>query len=309
MSTHKTEAVVILLFAFALVLCGTAPLLAQRKGGGLRGGGADLGPGSIVPMEYDNAPFDLTRGWLPRAYGGHNIQVVYKSFENGAAKMLRGDGAGRDMGTMPLSWMDKADSVYAFHVKPSEVRYEKREEKIRVSCQLWSVLGQGTPEREKSGFRIAYVPQVDHSYTYTGPDGRNIEIEEVKFREYTVAFGNIDSFPVERHPEQAKGSPLSLDDSLRAGAVVARSAATKEQADQLERNIRLLVLCRLVEPFVTSETVNVKGTPEKPGEYLAQHEYLHVRLLELWLYDAYSGKVLQKIGPDNDKNRPDLPLP
>ena len=66
---------------------------------------------------------------------------------------------------------------------------------------------------------------------------------------------------------------------------------------ELERNLRLLVVCRLIEPYATSETVEVKGTPESPGEYLAEHKYLHVRILELWLYDAYTGKVFAKIGP------------
>jgi hypothetical protein len=43
------------------------------------------------------------------------------------------------------------------------------------------------------------------------------------------------------------------------------------------KNLRLLVLCSLAEPYTTSEAVRVAATPERPAEYQARHEYLHVR--------------------------------
>ena len=168
-------------------------------------------------MEYDNAPFDITRERLSEAYGGHNIQVVYNTVRTGLPKAAQVSEAGQSTETIPLSWAQKDDSIYAFQVKPAEVAYDKHGQKIRVSCQVWSILTQGRPDRTKSGFRIAYIPRVDHTYTYTGGDGKKTEIEELKFREYTVAFENLGAFPVERHAEQAKGAYAAgtLDESLK----------------------------------------------------------------------------------------------
>jgi hypothetical protein len=195
----------------------------------------------------------------------------------------------------------KADSIYAFQVKPADISYHKREQMMRVYCQLWTILAKGTADKTKNGFRVDYIPQVDNSYAYTAADGKKIEIEEVKFREYTVAFENLREFPIEKSSlpaKQAKEKPAtSLDDALKGETIVADFPAAKAEAGELERNIRLLVLCNLAAPYVTSETVHKEGTPEKPGEYLAQHQYLHVRLLELWFYDASTGKVFMKIGP------------
>ena len=129
--------------------------------------------------------------------------------------------------------------------------------------------------------------------------------KSLKFREYTVAFENLSDFPVQKEPlaeaEQEKGKSLSsLDDALMVSSIVFGAPAGKKEAEQLQRNVRLLVLCAPVEPYVTSETVQVKPTAEKPGEYLAQHRYVHVRLLQLWVYDAYSGRILKKIGPSEE---------
>ena len=287
---------IILLLVPLVIVCGSELAQAQRRGGKLEGGESGPSFEKIVPLEDDNSPFDITRERLPRAYGGHNIQTVYDAIQNNMATVAQGHDPERNAQSIPPGSTLNGDSVYAFQVKPAEIAYDKREQKVRVSCQVWSILVQGKPDTTKSGFRIAYVPRVDHSYTYAGPNGRNIEIEEVKFREYTVAFENLAAFPLERRSEPTKAlSARSLDDSLRDGTIVAETPAAKEQSDQLKRNVRLLVLCHLAEPYVTSETIDVKGTSEKPGEYLAEHKYLHVRLLELWLYDAYSGRVLQKM--------------
>jgi hypothetical protein len=201
----------------------------------------------------------------------------------------------------PLTGTLKAGSTYAFQVTPADISYNKREQMMRVYCQLWTILAKGTADKAKSGFRVDYIPQVDNRYAYTTADGKKIEIEEVKFRECTVAFENLREFPVEKsslQAKQAKEKPVtSLDDALKGETIVAHFPAAKAEAGQLERNVRLLVLCNLASPYATSEILHEEGTPEKPGEYLAQHQYLHVRLLELWFYDASTGKVFMKIGP------------
>jgi len=262
----------------------------------------------FVPVEYDAMPLDTTRGQLPRAYGGHNIRVIYNSLQNSAAS---GTAEGQDPGMtglradLPVTGGLKAGSVYAFQVKPVDISYRKGEQAMRVTCQLWTVLAKGTADKTKSGFRVDYIPQVDNSYAFTAADGKKIEIEEVKFQEYTVAFENLREFPVEKGPPpagRAKEKPAtSLDDALKSETIVAAFPAAKAEAGELERNIRLLVVCNLVAPYATSEIMHETGTPEKPREYLAQHYYLQVRLLELWFYDASTGKVFMKIGPGRRK--------
>jgi len=313
LKTCGRRVTVTLLLVCFIVFCGTDLLLAQRRGGTREGQSTGAGPGvmeKIVPMEYDTMPFDITRGQLPPAYGGHNAQAIYNSVQNSMARgAAAGVAEGQDPGIrmtrlhagFPLTGTLKAGSTYAFQVTPADISYNKREQMMRVYCQLWTILAKGTADKAKSGFRVDYIPQVDNRYAYTTADGKKIEIEEVKFRECTVAFENLREFPVEKsslQAKQAKEKPVtSLDDALKGETIVAHFPAAKAEAGQLERNVRLLVLCNLASPYATSEILHEEGTPEKPGEYLAQHQYLHVRLLELWFYDASTGKVFMKIGP------------
>lgn len=206
-----------------------------------------------------------------------------------------------------MAWALIPGSVYAFQVKPFDVAYDKREQTIWVYCRLWTILAHGGADMGKLGFRIDYIPQVDNRYDYTGADGKKVEIEDVKFTEYTAAFANLSEFAVEKAglpagSGQPKGKSFSsLDDALMFKSIIMGAPAPKKGMEDVALNVRLLAVCRLARPYVTSETVQVRGTPEKPGEYLAQHRYLHVRLLQLWLYDAFSGRVLKKIRPAEER--------
>jgi len=317
LKTCGRRVTVALLLACFIVFCGADLLLAQRRGGTREGQSVGGGSGAmekIVPMEYDTMPFDITCRQLPRAYGGHNARVIYNSVQNSMAKGAAACSAeGQDPGIcmtrlradLPLTGTLRAGSIYAFQVKPADISYNKHEQMMRVYCQLWTILAKGTADKAKSGFRVDYIPQVDNRYAYTAADGKKIEIEEVKFREYTVAFENLHEFPVEKSmppAERAKEKPVtSLDDELKGETIVADFPAPKAEAGQLEQNARLLVICNLASPYATSEILHEEGTPEKPGEYHAQHQYLHVSLLELWFYDASTGKVFMKIGPGQRK--------
>ena len=203
----RSVTVILLLVCFVL-FCGTDLALAQRRGGTRTSrpvAGPDMDMEKFVPVEYDAMPFDITRGQLPRSYGGHNIRVIYNSLQNSVANSAAaGAGGGQDPGTaglragLPVTGGLKTGSVYAFQVKPTGISYRKGEQTMRVTCQLWTVLAKGTADKAKSGFRVDFIPQVDNSYAFTAADGKKIEIEEVKFQEYTVAFENLREFPVEK---------------------------------------------------------------------------------------------------------------
>ncbi len=263
------------------------------------GGGVAGSP--FVRVEYDKMPFDVSREQLPPRYGGHNVQDVYNAIKNNPA-MNRGQMEGQNTALGTALYMTTG-STFAFQITPAYLTYEKHEQMMRAYCQLWKILAKGSEDGTKNGFRIEYIPTLENRSTYKGADGRDIEIEEIKFREYTIAFENLVEFRIERgrFPDKQtkdKDRPAaSLDDTLKDDFIVAAFPAKKADAEALEANLKLLAICNLAGPYATSEIVRRVSTPERPGEYLAEHDYVHVRLLELWFYDALMGKVLAKIRP------------
>jgi len=300
--------------AICLLLCSPTHLPAQRRGGGWGlkpgGGGSDQDKGPVYSHEFDQTPFDITRERLPRAYMGHNIQLVHNAVKNmlaerrggqeTGAEHLRGQGREDDP---PLLAALNLNSIYAFQVKPAEVLYHSGEHTLEAYCELSPVLANGREDETRRGFRVIYAPQVDNRFTYTDDKGAQIEFEELKFREYTAAFRNFRDFPVEKAvlPSMNQAGKSSAgrgqENSLAREMIIGSFEVEPKAVKQLLESTRLLVVCNLADPYATSETVELHGTPEKPREYLAVHEYLQVRLLGLWFYDVVTGRILKKIGP------------
>jgi hypothetical protein len=260
--------------------------------------------------EFDRTPFDITRKRLPPVYIGHNVELVYNSVRNmpperrggqdTAAEHPRGSGSEDDP---PVLAALKLGSVYAFQVKPAEILYHSREHTLEAYCELSAVLANGRDDGTRRGFRVVYAPQVDNRFTYTDAKGARIDFEELKFRETTVAFQNFRDFPVETAVlpslrRAGKGiAGRGEENGLAREMIVGSFEIDPKAAAQLVESTRLLVLCNLADPFASLETIHLQGTSEKPREYLAVHEYLQVRLLELWFYDVVTGKIFMKIRP------------
>jgi hypothetical protein len=266
--------------SFALfVIVSTNSLYAQQRGG-RRGGpprtGAGGPPGTaprtMLPPEFDNRPFDSTLQQLPPQYLGCDAELAYTRIKNGK------EGSALDL-----------TSTYAFRFNPEERPYNAHDKILQVYCPFSTVLENGKEDGTKRGLSVKYQPRVDNKHIGTNAYGAKVEFEELKFREYLVAFTNFKEFPME------KGGGESI---------MGKVQVPPADAAQLGESIAVLLVCTLVEPYIASDSVQQKPTPEKPRDYLAQYYYLNVHLLELWFYDFNTGKVLLKMKAGEASHEP-----
>ncbi|HME45826.1 MAG TPA: hypothetical protein VKF36_22240 [Syntrophorhabdales bacterium] len=302
------------------VVFSTSSLHAQQRGGGRRGSqqrgggpGTQGGPSKMMlPPEFDNRPFDITLQQLPPQYLGCDAELAYTRIKNGQESSKRGEIAAiskyqesTDQGPrLPSPPTLDLESTYAFRVYP-EWFYDAHDQVLRVYCPLTAVLQNGKEDQSRKGLRVKYVPRVDNREVVTNAYGKKVEFEELKFREYLIAFANFKEFPAEtvvlpsatEAAGKVKKGPDSVgaDENTRRETITGNINVAPAEAQQLQERVAVIAVCKLVDPYATSDTVEQKPTPEKPRDYLAQYYYLDVRLLELWFYDFDTGKVLMKM--------------
>jgi hypothetical protein len=262
--------VVVLLFALFVAFSSTS-LCAQQRGGG-RGGqprtgaaGPGAAPRTILPPEVDNRPFDITLQQLPPQYLAYDAELAYTRIRNGKENSKKGE---------------LEASTYAFRFNPEERFYNVPDRILHVYCPLSKVLQNGKEDETRRGLRVKYQPRVDNKHIGTNACGAKVEFEELKFREYLVAFNNFREFPVRQNGSET---------------ITGEIRALPADAAQLEERIAVLLVCALMDPYVASDSVQQKPTPERPRDYFAQYYYLNVHLLELWFYNFDTGKVLLKM--------------
>jgi hypothetical protein len=98
------------------------------------------------------------------------------------------------------------------------------------------------------------------------------------------------------HPD-CEGDGMSLSCPIQIDGQTARA---------LSRNLRAIIIGRLTAPFVSSESYTLDATIDSPAELRCRTKYLHLRLEQLWLVDASTGRVLRKYS--RSKHDTDYPL-
>ncbi len=145
-----------------------------------------------------------------------------------------------------------------------------------MSCSLVPIFEKGL-DGPKKAFMVRYQPQLDNSSVVTGKDGSKRVIEEKKFSQYAIV-------PVDR-----AGVPVETRDTITTTVAMA-----PEEDRKTESGVMFLLIGRLQSPYASYEEVNRNPVGGASGTYLGRYHYLHIHVLDIWVYDIASGRILQK---------------
>lgn len=267
------------------------------------------GPGGIfLSTTFDGRPFNMAVDKLAPGYTGHNLQLLYNNIQmrkHMAAKDSRETEEqyrariDREI-SLPLMGAMDFDSIYAFRISPEEVLYDRKDQAMRVRCPLSAAFEAGREDGMKRAFMVRYLPQLDNRYTITKSDGSRVNIEEIKFSEYAVVVVNTGALPIETTAKANAGDdrkPHSGNKGSGREAIAAVTKMTPEEAGRIEGGIMALLVGRLAAPYTSYEEISHRPAAENPGTYLGRYHYVYINLIEIWFYDARSGKVLKKMPP------------
>ncbi|MBP1750740.1 MAG: hypothetical protein H6Q52_3279 [Deltaproteobacteria bacterium] len=233
---------------------------------------------------YDTKPFNINTDWLSPMYAGHNPELLYnnirlrqemvKRHPREAVEQYRTRVAENIYA--PLMGSVDFDSVYAFRITPGNRVYNAGKKAVQLSFKLTPVYEKGL-EIAKRAFVVRFQPQLDNSYVVTGENGSKRVIEEKKFSEYAIM------------PVDSAGAPVENRDTLAAAIVM-----TPQEAKKSEGDLMFLLIGRLESPYISYEEINRNPLPGTSGTYLARYHYLHVKIIDIWVYDVTSGKIIQR---------------
>lgn len=233
--------------------------LILLAGCGLFSHGVKSGTGTkAAARTFDTAPFDLERGKLPPAYEGHDITKVYSSFEQGTAK-------GTDVFAFRLSLAPGAPGNELSHDSDRKVFKTF----VRIE-PFWN--SAGNVEASRVSFMIAGYSGASGSQS---PDERGAS--QRRWLLWEVSVDNDRNFG-----EKAKAD--------RSGAFLVMEAPEPPQYKSGE--ISVLLVCR---PRSAGEGFSTTvGSPPVLNGGGFMHYYLKSDLLELWMYDYKTGRILGK---------------
>jgi hypothetical protein len=294
MRTRRKMMAAVLLIALSGLFFACLPdlLCAQQRGRARTGpepwAGRYEPPERSQPLVFDNKPFNIALEQLPPFYAAYEPGVLYDKLKK--------------------EKQDNAGPSYAIRFTSAERVYNAATRTLSVYCPLINVLDNGKTDGSLRGFAVKYQPLVDNTYTTTNASGEKVEIEEIKFREYVVAFPNFMEFPMEKpappdgkqaaEKNRMKDNPAGgQDGGLPPDAITGNVPLTPQEAKQTGERVQVLIIFNPALPYTTQESVEERSTAGRLRDRFAQYYYIHGRLLEVWFYDFETGKVLTKLRP------------
>jgi hypothetical protein len=248
-----------------------------------------------VSTNYSNAPFDSSIKKLPAFFYGTDPEALYRALEAKKKRSTKDEfetsedyrqRVRRDLAA-PLIGNISQNSVLAFETYELETSYDADSGEMLITSKVENPIIGVTPNFERGSLKLSFKPEPTTTYIGSNAYGAKVVVKKQRSSLYYLLLENYADF--------VNDPGLS-----RRGYSVDKSISTKIKVDvvnakRLKDSLRLLVVAKLIEPYIDEGFLTTKPTINDPTELFAVFEYLQVEASELLVYDITTGQVLKRL--------------
>ena len=236
---------------------------------------------------YLNASFDLNANKLSVPHLGHDINKIYeaikKTQENTKQKQefettIQYKERLAQQLSQPFYGQVRINSTLAFVVKPKSY-YDADNQELIINIEDGYL--KNTSNDTRVSRTAVLINRVESVPYYT--QGRNVynaqvEVKNSNETNYNLAINNRNNFEGIINLNKI-GQPVKLNIN---------------DAKDIKPNLEAVLLVSLIEPYISNDFYLHSPTITEPWDYTKSDNYLEVKLLEVWIYDRLSGKIVMK---------------
>jgi len=255
---------------------------------------------STPPRKYLVTGLNLTESNVGPNFHGHDIIAVFKAVEKSPALKEKGEFESSSIFEMRRAgflnrpfYGDLSSNDYFGFVVPSGDITSSPEFKYDPDTQTLAITLTGASKEFIELPKNLYVPHpldtilihrtvVNHGKSYMASNafGAKVRVHEASWDEYGIAFEPASwLFP------SPSGSP-SFTYKLKM---------TPDEARALEPYAKLMLICRLAEPWLRRSTEGGDATFDEPYQNFVGDKYLVVNPEQLWVFNGKTGEVVTKL--------------
>ena len=235
---------------------------------------------------FSTSPFATDTVQVPPGYTGISLEELASVLLDRQAKRYKDEFETtaqykerlRQLDSDPILGSLTLDSIYAFSFQPSSAEYDADAGVLNVRFQssyCCDIGGDNFGTYEAFGW-LEYA-STGNSYPAQNAFGAHTTVQTKTASWYGVVIRNL------RNLSPQTGGPFS--------GVVFHIPSGAEEARVLKNNLKILVVCRLQAPFLTSEETKTEPTIKNPLEETSHFYFVHVKVEQLRAFDRPSGRV------------------
>jgi hypothetical protein len=229
---------------------------------------------------YSTIPFDTTVAKLPKYYLGHDIEKIYSIFFERNASTLTKDEFETSQqyqerlsvqSSKPIVGSLNINSVFAFKLDECLSKYDADLNFFALSFDYFL---------SENNVKIKHDIHDLGSYWGTNAFGASIKVDKSESIIHAIFIHN--NVFVKRINE-APSPQSNFECTLSIGPEIAKL---------IKSSIQALIICKLVEPYISNEIVRSKPKFDYPYDSNFNNNYLHADVIGIIFYNYSSGEVL-----------------
>lgn len=281
---------------------------------------------NVSKPAYDTKPFNANLESLPPNYIGNDIERIFDTLFDRQKSGKKGEYETTEQyrlrlnteKLLPIIGSLNVESIFAFGLDEIKTEYDADKELLNVSFIPSLVLEDIYKKAENwdkfksydnENIRSVGIKSNVSTEKYLGANAFGVQKEVTKFfsDEYELSITNWKNFIDEKYIK-----PKVVGDSIDPASrilmeirsndpfpyqipITASLPANVANAQAIRNNLRGLLVCKLVEPYLSTYGSLKEPTIDSPTEHRTQYLYLNVKLLEYWVFNKVSGEVYLKV--------------
>ncbi len=252
---------------------------------------------SATGPAYIELPLNPAATSVGVGFRGHDIKRIYSSLLDAESKQYKNEFETtpqfrermKQLAGAPFFGGLSRTSIYAFAVETTAMDYDADRESLMVKVGIDKDM---LPAR---AFHDGYMSIFSWGKTFPGSSylgtnafGVTTPLEVSTSVLYYIAFRHS-VVPVQSHGFVFRGYRTVLRD------YIFRIHVASSEARDAKEKLAVVAICRLVPPFTDDFERKEKPTITSPKEDDWRYSYVSVDILDLWLYDIATGRILQKL--------------
>lgn len=275
---------------------------------------------------YDTKPFNTNLESLPPQYIGNDIELIFDTLFDRQKSGKKGEYETTEQYRLrlnaeklsPIIGDLDVGSIFAFRLDEIKTEYDADNESLNVYFiptlvfedfdarienfdKYKSILNENIRAVELKS-NVSY-----EKYLGMNSFGVRKEVTRILSYDYQLSITNWKNFIDEKYTK-----PKEVDDSNDSTSKLLSEMRSKDPlpykipitaslptnaatAKSIRNNLRGLLVCKLVEPYLSTYGSLKEPTIDSPTEHRIQYLYLNVKLLEYWVFNNVSGEVYLKV--------------
>jgi len=245
--------------------------------------------------KYLSDALDLATSNLGPGFQGHDIAAIYGAIKESSALKPKSEfETTAQFNTRHNSFVDRpilgnltAGSPFAFVVPNSsifepEFKYDADSQTLAFKLEARSTTFYLASEQPELDTVVIRQTVLDRStYTASNAYGARVQVEKTYSEDHGVAF--------------AKDNWLFRSSGGYDRKFTRLFAMTPEQARTVKEDGKVLLICRVVEPWFRETVHGHEAKIDEPYETTVRDNYLQAIPMQLWIFNQKTGEVVTKL--------------